>query len=191
MHVINLLLAFTIPYFSLFQRIAPEGLVPIYFDSKEAAFMGCEFYSLTAYWLGFLRSKVDNGKWSDPQYFMLAGVILFFIFASKFILLLSDVWFCALSGFGLGWLSVSYGQSFSKYSIILIALFSAIVILFACFILIGMGWFDFTPVDYYFYKDYLPEYFKLWFSMLKNLFWDAIQFLKDYYQEHYSNANGQ
>lgn len=190
MHVINLLLAFTIPYFSLFQKIAPEGLVPGYFASKEAAFLGCELFSLTAYWLGFLRIKVDNGTWSDTKYFTLAGFILFVIFTSKLILLLSNVWFCALAGFGLGWLSVSYGQSFSKYSIWLLALFSAIVILFAGFILIGMGWFDFTPVDYYFYKNYLPEYIKLWYSMAKNLFFTGVEFVKEYYQANYGNAYG-
>jgi len=182
MHVINLLLAFTIPYFSIFQKIAPEGLVPGYFDSPEAAFMGCEFFSLTAYWLGFLRVRVDNGKWSDTKYFTCAGLLLLFIFISKFITLISVAWFCTLVGFGLGWLSVSYGQNYSKYSIILIATFSALVIAFACFILIGMGWFDFTSVDYYFYKDYLPDYCKLWFSMLKEQVLNAIQFIKNYHQ---------
>lgn len=189
MHVLNLLLAFTLPYFSLFQKIAPEGLVPVYFDSKEAAFLGCEIFSLTAYWLGFLRAKIDNGKWSETRYFMLAGFILFLIFISKLILLLSDVWFCTLAGFGLGWLSVSYGQNFSKYSIVLIAIFSTVVISFAVFILMGMAWSDFTPVDYYFYKNYIPEYIKLWYSILKKLFWDSIEFAKDYYQANYGNAH--
>ena len=185
MHVLNLLLAFTIPYFTIFQKISPEGLLPIYFQSLEATFMGCEFFSLTFYWLGFLRVKVDGGKWSEMKYFTLFGLVLFFIFTSKFVLLLSAVWFSAITGYGLGWISVSYGQRYSKISISILAIFSLIIISFAIFILIGMAWYDFAPADYYFYKNYIPDYIKLCFEMLKNLFISAIELAKDYYQKNY------
>jgi hypothetical protein len=179
MHILNLLLAFSIPYFSIFQKIAPEGLVPLYFNSREAAFVGCEFFSLSFFWWGFLRAKVDGHQWSDPKYFAWLGIFIFLIFVSKFVMLLSVVWFCALTGFGLGWLSVSYGQQYSKYSITFLVIFSGAVIAFAAFILIGMAWFDFSSTDYYFYKNYLPEYVKLYALILKDLFFSAIELIKN------------
>ncbi len=157
MHIINFLIAIFIPYFSLFHRIGPTGIVPTYFFSREAAYLSSLGGSIVFFWLGYLRYKVEDGKWTELRYFTLFGVFLAFSFVSKLVLTLPYAWFNLIVGFGMGWLSIAYGQRYGK-SIYVLTLASTYFIGLSLFILLGMAWFDLEPEDYYLYKNYLWEF---------------------------------
>lgn len=163
MHVINFLLAIFLPYISLFSKLAPPETIPVYFFSDEAAFLAGEFGAVIFYWAGFLRNFVARGTITERQYFLWGGAALAFMCVSKIIFTLPYTWITSIIAFGLGVLSISAGQTVNRKSVIFLVIISVLILLFTSFILIGMGWFGFTPNSYYDYKEFIKIYLKyLW-----------------------------
>jgi|GEM_PF-6632937 len=169
MHIINFLLAIFIPYFSLFHRIGPTGVIPSYFFSREAAFISSLFAALVFYWAGFLRYKVEYKKWTEKDYFILLAIVLIFFLVSKIILAYPYYWVASIFAYGLGWLSVSYGQVQAKIPLRISILLSLVLLAFSGFILIGMAWFNFTPKDYYYYKFLVYDFIQSTWNYLEEL----------------------
>lgn len=173
MHIINFLIAICLPYFTLLSKLAPPDTIPLYFYSDEAAFLGGEFGAVVFYWAGYLRNVIARGKMSERQYFIGAAVLLIFMCATKIIFTLPYSWITNIFAFGLGVLSLSAGQTVGKYSILVIAICSVIILSYSTFILIGMAWFGFGPTAYYEYVEIIQihayEYWHQLMTLIRDL----------------------
>jgi hypothetical protein len=137
----------------------PDGSIPDYFLSDEAAFLAGQFYVIVFYWAGFLRNLVDSGSLSERFYFGLLFVTLIIMCISKIVFALPYTWVISTFAFGLGVLSLTRGQGVGKISLSLMVIISLGMVVYSGFILVGMAWFDFTTADYYYYRDLLVSLF--------------------------------
>lgn len=166
MHVINFLVAIFLPFVSLLNKFRPPDVVPIYFDSPEAAFIAGEFCAVVFFWAGFWRNLVRSGKITERHYFLLTFAILVFMCASKIIFVLPFTWIISMFAFGLGVLATPSGQGVAKKSLWLIILMSIIIVGYSSFILIGLAWFNFNNTDYYYYQLLIEQSIEDFFHSL-------------------------
>lgn len=168
MLILNFLITIILPYFSVFNKITPPGAIPIYFNSAEAAFVSGEFFTILFFWAGFLRNSIESGEISEKQYFITSFIVLLFACASKIIFTIPYAWIISMFAFGLGVLAAPRGQSITKRSLLFVKILSILIISYTTFILIGMGWFKFTPSDYYYYKFMMHDEMFKFINLLKH-----------------------